>query len=341
MGRKRSTKNGWMPDYTKIENGYFVYYRQSTREYQRLTKADAQRWEMLKAYDQFMSDPGQLLKDCIYAYLDSPQFKFLAPGTQKKYRSAIATQANQELLYSFGDMEPEDIGSPDVRRFMDSWAHQPGKANSMHTALSAVFQWCIERGYIQGVNPCRNVKKFSERKGGRYVNDLDYKAFFNFLIDQGKVSHACAMAIAYLCGSRQQDVLRLLKRRPFSPKESDCYACDEGLMIYQQKTGKVQIKRWSEELRRVYDLASRQNSEYVICNLRGEQYTRGGFNSGWRKAQVEAAEKGTISARFRFHDMKIKASSDSKAEDRAVFLGATQSTAERYNRTPDAVDPVR
>lgn len=341
MGRNRSDDNSWMPQFTKFDGKHFVYYRQSTGEYKRLALKDAPRWEQLKAYDQFIEGGNSTFKDCIYAYLDSSQFKSLRKATQDKYRTAIATQSNQEIMFSFGEMEPQEIQAPDIRLFMDSWAHQPGKANTMHTALSAIFQWCLERGYILGANPCRAVKKYPEKRGGRYVDDLEYKAFFNFLIDNDKTAHACAMAIAYLCGARQQDVLRLTKHRPFNVKDTDCYATASGLMIYQEKTGKVQLKTWSQELKSVFDLACRVDSSYVISNSRGQRYTRGGFNSTWQRMQRKALEEGVIENRFRFHDMKIKASSDVNPEKRALFLGATESTANRYNRTADAVEPVR
>ena len=357
MGRKRSHKYAWMPAHARFDRNRFVYENRTTGEYKTLGLKTDPQWKLLRAYDDFINSDGSSFKDCINAYLESPQFTNLAPGTQKKYLRAIATQpdhktgwpGNQELMFSFGEMQPERINPPSIRKVMDAWASMPAKANNMHTALSAIFQWNIERGYILGSNPCRAVKKYTESKGGRYVHDLEYKPFFNFLIDNGKVSHACAMAIAYLCGSRQQDVLRLLKHRPFKVKEDDCYATKEGLVIYQLKTGKVQLKRFYDpktgnkyQLKDIYDLACKGNSsQYVICNARGKRYTRGGFNSIWRRMQVKAVDQGILQERFRFHDMKLKAASDVDVERRAHFLGSTESTANRYNRTADETNPVR
>jgi len=341
MARNRSNKNAWMPQHTKLDGKWFVYYRQSTKEYKRLCPANAAKWEKMKAYDLFISEPESNFNDCINAYLESNQFKSLAPGTQKKYMSAVQTSKNKELRFTFGSMQPEDINAPLVTRFMDSWHNMPEKANSMHTALSAIFVWCIQRGFIVGNNPCSIAKKYPGKKGGRYVEDIEYKAFFNFLIDNGKTAHAGAMAIAYLCGSRQQDVLRLTKHRPFQHKENDCYAVKDGLVIYQQKTGKVQLKLWSDELRQVYNLCTQNSSPYVISSASGGMYTRGGFNSTWQRMKTKAREQGVIKNGFRFHDMKIKASSDVAPDKRHLFLGGTQQNAERYNRTPDSVDTVR
>ena len=343
MGRKRSYKYAWMPKHTRFDRKWFVYENRTTGEYKRLAPRTDPQWKLLRAYDDFINSEGSSFKDCIKAYLKSPQLASLAKGTQDKYQNAVATSKKQELMYSFGHMQPEDITPPVIRRVLDAWASMPAKANNMHTALSAIFQWNIERGHVLGSNPCRAVKKYTEKKGGRYVGDFEYKPFFNFLIDNGKVAHACAMAIAYLCGSRQQDVLRLKQRGiGYQFKEGECYAVKDGLMIYQQKTGKVQLKRWSDELKRVYDLACKGNSSlYVICNSRGERYSRSGFNSIWRRMQIKALEKGILQERFRFHDMKLKAASDVDAERRAYFLGSTESTANRYNRTADETDPVR
>ena len=357
MGRKRSNKYGWMPTHTRFHHKWFVYENRTTGEYKKLAPKTEPQWKLLRAYDDFINSDGSSFKDCINAYLASPQFASLKPDTQKKYLRAIATQpdprtgspGSQELMYSFGDMQPEDIDPPAIRRVMDAWASMPAKANNMHTTLSAIFQWNIERGHILGSNPCRAVKKYTEKKGGRYVHDLEYKAFFNFLISKGRVIIACCMAIAYLCGSRQQDVLRLLKHRPFMVKYDDCYATKEGLVIYQLKTRKVQLKRFYNpktgekyELKKIYDMACKgSDSQYVISNTRGGRYTRGGFNKIWGNMQIAAVEQGILKERFQFHDMKRKAASDVDAERRAYFLGSTESTANRYNRTADETDPVR
>ena len=339
-----------MPDYTKFDGAWFVFYRQSTGEYKRLAKRDAPRWEQLKAYADFTEGGSVKFRDCINAYLSSNKFKSLAKGTQNKYLVAVATKGdpekgisgNQELMYSFGDMEPSGIRPPDIRLFMDSWEHMPSKANNMHTALSAIIKWNIQRGYIVGTNPCQGVEKYPDKGSGRYVTDKEYKAFFDFLVENKKEMHAYAMAIAYLCGSRLQDVLRLTRHRAFNWKDDDCYKTEKGLIIYQMKTGKVQLKKWSDELKSIVDMALSSHSDfYIITKQGGGQYTPDGFKSTWQRMQIKAFEAGVLTQRFRFHDMKKKAASDVDADRRALFLGSTESTANRYNETADAVDPVR
>lgn len=341
MSPRRKHKNAWMPRYSKIENGWFVYYRQSTNEYKKLCKADLPRSELLKAYEDFVNEPDTNFNDCIDKYLKSPQFKGLAKGTQKKYQAAIATQDNQEIRFSFGEMDAEEIEPPDVRLFMDSWSHMPEKANTMHTTLSAIFTWNIERGYIRRTNPCLTVKKFKSSKGGRYVSDSEYSIFFNYLIDHKKYNLAAAMALAFLCGARLQDVLRIQKRKPFSVRPEDCYCVDKGIIIYQLKSKRVQLKNWSKELKSASKLDRKAESLYLVSNDSGEPYTTSGFKSMWQKWQRKAFEDGVIEERFRFHDMKIKAASDMEADKIAKNLGLTEATAKRYNRTPDVVDVVR
>lgn len=341
MPRKRSNKNAWMPDYTKIEGDWFVYYRQSTREYKRLCRANQPRSELLKSYEIFAHCQGANFNDCIDKYLSSPQFKALSKGTRSKYQFAIETSKNKELRFSFGPMDAEDIEPPDVRLFMDYWAEMPEKANTMHTVLSAIFVWSIERGYIRRNNPCAAVKKFKSSQGGRYVSDAEYFAFFDFLIRNEKYNIASAMALAFLCGSRLQDVLRIKKRKPFILNTQDCYCVEDGIIIYQLKSTRSQLKRWSNELKQAAELDRKLHSNYLVSNNAGKPYTTSGFKSLWQAWQKKAFEKGYIKDRFRFHDMKIKAASDMDSSEIAQNLGLTEAMARRYNHTPDAVDVVR
>lgn len=328
-----------MPPNTKLHQGWFVFYRQATKEYKKLCKANEPRWVLLKAYDDFINEASATFADCIKAYIDSTQFKQLATATQRNYLNAIATSENIEIAYTFGHMPPNDITPPDIQRFMDAWAVTPHKANTMLAVLTNIFNWNIARGHILIDNPCKTIKKYSSKQGGHYVSDADYFAFFDYLINNGYHAHAYAMALQYLCGARQQDVLRLLRNPPTNPDEKDSYLLERGIYIYQQKTGKRQVKLWNDDLLNIVQAAlALRDSRYVICRKDGERYTRGGFNTIWNRQQRDAIEQGVISRRFGNHGMKRKAGSDIDGQSRRNFLGhKSTSISEIYNHTPDEV----
>lgn len=341
-GRPRNPANRWMPDNVKRDRWGFVYYNQSSGDYKRLAPADASRSEVWAAYEAMHHAPGTTLNDVIDAYFQSPQFSKRQASTQDNYR-----QYSVRIRAVFGEVNPDEISSPMVQLFMDARGDTyPTAANHERSFLSLVMNWGKARGHLKIANPVDPVKPIETEAGGRYVEHDEYLAFYDYLLDRGHKAHAAAMEIAYLCGSRQQDVLRLLRRKPARPTKTDCYVTDRGLWIWQAKTGKCQLKVWNDDLRAAVELAKsvqpKVASKYVISSREGQPYTRSGFNSSWLRAQRDALEKGILAARFRFHDLKVKALSDFEGDDLVHFSGhKSRSQAERYNRLPDEVAVLR
>ena len=91
-----------------------------------------------------------------------------------------------------------------------------------------------ERGLCKG-NPCKGVKQFKEVARDRYVTDEEYNALYSVATPVVQV----AMEIAYLCLSRQGDVLSLTEGQ----------ILEQGIFIAQGKTGAKQIKAWTDRLR--------------------------------------------------------------------------------------------
>ena len=115
--------------------------------------------------------------------------------------------------------------------------------------------WGKGLGYVNIANPCAGVKPLKTKSKARAPEDIDYTKLYDLLIDSGHPFHAAAMEIVYLCGSRQQDVLRLYDSRPIRPKENDCYVTSEGIVIWQEETGKVQLNEFTPRLKAAVELA--------------------------------------------------------------------------------------
>ncbi|WP_410174775.1 tyrosine-type recombinase/integrase [Microbulbifer thermotolerans] len=332
MGRKRRPENAWMPRWVeRYKRGYRIKRRGHPTHH--LAGPDASRAEVWAAYERW--EEGQrgqqfTVSDLIDLYFASPQYtKHLKPSTQEDYR-----RYSKRVRAVFGEMEPDAITSPIVQMFMDArGAEHPTAANRERTFLGLVMRWGKARGFVTVEDPTAAVRPFRESRGGRYVEDWEYEAFWDWLGRRGHVMHQCAAEIAYLCAARQQDVLALTRRQ----------VTDEGVLITQAKTGKSQIKLWTDRLREAVNLALSANTEapvqteYVIRTRTGGPYTRTGFNAIWQREQRAALAAGVIRERFRFHDLKIKAASDFDGDVQRFTGHKTRSMAERYNRTPDRV----
>ncbi|RLM27703.1 integrase [Brenneria salicis ATCC 15712 = DSM 30166] len=201
------------------------------------------------------------------------------------------------------------------------------QANREKAFMSRVFRWGYERGLCKG-NPCKGVKQFKEVALDRYVTDEEYNALYSVAAPVVKV----AMEIAYLCLSRQGDVLSLTEGQ----------ILEQGIFIAQGKTGAKQIKAWTDRLRAAVNNARSLpikpgiSSMYLIHQATGGRYTRDGFNSRWQQAKEDAAAAFPhLSFDFTFHDLKAKGVSDldgTLAEKQAISGHMTISQTARYDR---------
>ncbi|MDW5504782.1 hypothetical protein R6Y99_07935 [Pseudomonas lundensis] len=124
----------------------------------------------------------------------------------------------------------------------------------------------------------------------------------------------------------------------------------EGIFIKQGKTGKKQIKAWTDRLRAAVDLAETLPlkdgiaSLYVLRQPRGQRYTRDGFNCRWQAAKDQAVTAfPELSFDFTFHDLKAKGISDldgSLSEKQAISGHKSIGQTARYDRKTKIVPVV-
>ena len=218
-GRPRSRDNCWMPPGVSLRPSGYIYRRRSAGEYRKLTGPDSSRAEVWAAYDAMKRDPDITVSVMIDSYFRSPTFIRLAASTQENYQ-----QYAKRLHIAFGEMLPDNVTSVHVQAYVDKCGlERPTATNHERAFLSLLFNWGKARGFCTIANPVDAVSAVPTEPGGRYVSHEDYLAFHEFLLTRKHPMHAAAMEIAYLCGSRQQDVLRLMRARPATPAKSDCW----------------------------------------------------------------------------------------------------------------------
>lgn len=264
-------------------------------------------------------------------FFESADFTKLSIDTKKDYRK----YANK-LMPVFGKMDPDCVKPQHIRKYMDKRGiTSQTQANREKAFLSRLYSWAYERGKVK-MNPCKGVRQFKEVERDRYITDEEYNALYGVSPLLVKV----AMEIAYLCLARQKDVLSLKKSE----------LLDAGLFIAQHKTGKKQIKAWSDRLRSAIAMAkdlplkAGMSSIYVLHKADGQKYTRDGFNSRWEQAREEARQKFPhLSFDFTFHDLKAKGVSDLEGtlqEKQQISGHKTITQTARYDRKVQIVPVV-
>ena len=116
---------------------------------------------------------------------------------------------------------------------------------------------------------------------------------------------------------------------------------DDGILIYQGKTGKKQVKEWTPRLREAITVAlaapSKVPTTYVLHTRSGARYSASGFHSLFYRAKVRAGKKEGIATDFTFHDLKAKGVSDFEGDKRKFSGHATERMVAVYDRKLEKV----
>ncbi|MCU7976106.1 tyrosine-type recombinase/integrase [Shewanella sp. SW36] len=299
--RKRKPEDAWLPPSVYIHRRagkpicYVIKRPNSTKVLCKITASKAEVWTAYeKAVAEFSLE--YTVDRLVMEYLDSANFKELAPRTQR--------DRDRELnVFSkvFGSMLPDRIEPHHIRRYVDLRG-QSSKTQANHelAAASVMFAWGYERGRCKS-NPAKGIKKFKVKARDRYITDSEFDA----LLSCAEVRLKIACEISYLCAARQGDVLQLTWSQ----------VNEDGLFIQQGKTGKKQIKAWSPRLREAIaearTLHSGIASIYVINKHPSGKLTQEGLRSAWKRAMAKMEmDYPQIERTFTFHDIKAKGVSD-------------------------------
>ncbi|WP_271270264.1 phage integrase central domain-containing protein [Aliamphritea hakodatensis] len=308
MGRKRKPGTEWLPQ--RVYKGKSAYeFHPKTGGAIRLVPLTASKAAVIRSYDEALAQLEMsqgTFKELVQKFLASPAFEELAVSTQKKYH-----QNARQVLKPFGKMQASNIKPEHIRQYMDLRGQQAQvTANREHSFMSKVFSWAYERGKVTA-NPCKGVRKFTEKARERYISDAEYTA----ILKCSDPIIQAVMEISYCCAARVGDVLKLQANQ----------LQQEGIYIQQGKTGKAQIKAWSPRLQAAINTAKSfqviSSVNQVIANEQGQPLTYAAFRARWLKAKALAQEAyPNLSFEFTFHDIKAKSISDWSG-DKQKFSG--------------------
>ncbi|MGH8655180.1 MAG: tyrosine-type recombinase/integrase, partial [Gammaproteobacteria bacterium] len=280
--------------------------------------------EAMRAWAELVAQPksASTMNDLFDRYmLEVAPLK--APVTYKGNQREI-----QPLRVFFGEMRPTDVEPTHVYQYLDERGKSARiRANREKALLSHVFSTAIRWGSLRD-NPCRNVKRLTEKPRDRYIEDWELQAFVNFT--PGLICHY--VTFKYLTGLRQGDILNL---------RLDAVR-DDGIHVKTGKTGRRLIIQWTRELRYAVDHIKALRtigSMFLFSTRRGQPYTGDGFRAIWQRTMKRALEEGVIKERFTEHDIRAKSGTDADARglDAQALLGHEDAgTTRRYIRHKQA-----
>lgn len=211
----------------------------------------------------------------------------------------------ENLKKAFGKMQVTAVLPEHIWSYLHEFrgVQAPIRANREIALLSSMFKRAHGKGLVKS-NPCEGVERNKEIPRDRLVTDKELRDFFKFAwnkSDSGKRA-ALALAIAYLTGKAQAQILKLT---------TDQFL-DDGIYFGKRKRGAATHVRWSRLLRKLVNTAlampSRVKPKNVIHTQDGSAYTTDGFKTIWQRLQSEWVKMGN--ERFTFHDIRAKTVTD-------------------------------
>ena len=264
---------------------------------------------------------------------------YLAEVAPKKAARTYSDNKKEAVFLKAGlghipyrELRPHHVAEYRDVRALDA----PVRANREKALLSHVFTKAIERGWVD-LNPCKGVKRNTEKKRERYIEDEEYWKVYNL----AERSVQRMMILIYRTAQRPED---LLKCGPANIKTVRVGNSDvKVLHIKQGKTGAMVDVRIEGDLAELVDecLAGKIVHPYFVHTRQGNRYTASGLTSMFSRYV-----KTSKVMDFGIYDLKGKAATDMyrsgiPLEKIQHLLGhGSITTTERYikARMPSLVD---
>lgn len=248
----------------------------------------------------------------VTAYLASPEFKQLAPGSQKGYRNALDT-----IRGRWGQFRIEQPERKHVMALRDKYSDTPGAANTLLRILGVLFRFAVDRG-LRADNPTRGVPRL---KGGEGHQPWTEEAIAQFL--KSAPEDMCdALMLGLYTGQRKGDVQRL------TWADYD----GQGINVRQQKTG---TRLWipvHPTLKTMLD--KKDPASPLILTRNGRPMTDATFRHRWSKAVQAAGLDGHTFHGLRYTATALLFEAGATPQEAAAITGhRSLAMLEKYGRS--------
>lgn len=299
-----------LPPKVHEKNGRYYYVHKN--KWTGLTRTDEGISALYLALHGITADApatlGQLMDHYLARGMDE-----LAAATRVSYRGMI----DGRLRHAFGHMRIDSLKPAHVAQYLETRKQEghPARGNRERAVLSSIHEFGMRQGWVEA-NPCRGVKRNTERPRRRYVTDDEFLDAFN----RSPEPFQDLLALAYLTGARQGDIRRW-----------GLAVASGGVIAYtESKTGKKREVAVSERVGYFVERARRRaraaGGDFLLVNKWGKPWTEWAIHSQLRRLGVG----------WRFHDLRAKAATDSEHN----VLGHRSDMLRVYRRQ-DRVKPVR
>lgn len=263
------------------------YYKVVRNKWIRLSRIDEGTQALYRAlFELDPAKPGTIAE--MIATYRAAGMDSLRPSTQQRY-GLILTRLDK----TFGKMRMGSLKRSHVAVFLEG-RRKRGRgataANREVAVLSSVHEFGLRQGWLEE-NPCRGLRRNTEKPRKRYVTDQEFLEAF----ERSPEPFQDLIAAAYLSGARQGDVIAWSRSVNLKP---------EGIDFIESKTGKRHLKEWSDALRFFVRRAMARfpDSDYVFCNKFGAPWTLWAINS----------QVSRLAVSWCFRDLRAKAQTDSR-----------------------------
>lgn len=262
------------------------YYKVTKNKWVKLTRIDEGVNALYRALHELDPlKPGTIAElIALYRALGMDELK---PATKADYLNIL-----KRLEIGFGAMRIDTLRPNQVANYLERRrkAGRGGtRANREVAVLSAVHRFGMRNLWCE-YNPVKGASRNTESPKERYVSNEQFLDAFN----RSNEAFQDLIAIAYLTGVRQTDIIAWTRTGNLTPK---------GIQYVQSKTSKPHEVDWSNAVRFVIRRAMERfpDEDLIFLNTRGQPWTTSGIASQLKRLNVK----------WSFKDLRAKAQTDS------------------------------
>jgi integrase len=319
LGRNRKKAYQQLPKYFYVNRGRIVYRPPGAKNI--VVGPDSMAMsEVWTEYEKLTTDDHGSIGYIAGKYYQHERYLKL------KSRKVRKRNLNKILSKIGAHAAPEQIQAVTLRDYLD-WRVKTSKhmANHEFSALSAMWSWAMEYGYIQLPNPCSSVRMFPTPPRTRLVKEPEYKSVYDIAPDHIKV----AMELAYLCRMRRNEVLDV------RVKDME----EDGLNTRRLKGSNDALTLWSPRLKKAVNLGLKGKirvPDMLVVTFRNTNVRPNTFSTQFKKL----IDKSGVEP-FTFHDLKAMGVSDFDGDKKLAGGHKNEAMVAIYDRKRKEVGPTR